>query len=219
GFSGVDYFEHRISFAGVEIQGDRVFALFQMLQGADVGVGQIVDVDVVAEASAVGRGIVGGEDIQLGAIGQGRLKGELDQMRFGIVKFADLAGLVGSGGVEVPQTCYAEIEGMPVRFECVFECELRRSIGIDRFARIRFGNRNFDGNAVNGAGRGENKMADSGVDGGVQKSERARDIVAEIFARVGDGFSHITMSGEVHDGVDPRQNLVEFGLVSDVALD
>src|SRR3984885_3909281 len=108
---------------------------------------------------------------------------------------------------------------MAVRFECVFECELRRSIGIDRFARIRFGNRNFDGNAVNGAGRGENKMADSGVDGGVQKSERARDIVAEIFARVGDGFSHITMSGEVHDGVDPRQNLVEFGLVSDVALD
>src|ERR1700733_6795854 len=108
---------------------------------------------------------------------------------------------------------------MAVRFECVLECELRRSVGIDRLARIFFCDRNLDGDAVNGAGRGENKMTHSGVDGGVQKSERARDIVAEIFARVGDGFSHITMSGEVHDDVDAREDVVKLGLVADVALD
>ena len=54
-------------------------------------------------------------------------------------------------------------------------------------------------------------MADAGVDRGVQKSERVGNIVTEIFARVGDGFSDITMSGEVHDGVDAREHAVELG--------
>src|SRR5277367_6786049 len=62
-------------------------------------------------------------------------------------------------------------------------------------------------------------MADTGIDGGVQKSECVRNIVAKIFARVGDGFSDITVGGEMHDGVDARQDAVKLGLVCDVALD
>ena|ERR1700691_4676832 len=62
-------------------------------------------------------------------------------------------------------------------------------------------------------------MADSGVDRGVQEGERISDVVAEIFARVGDGFSDIAVGGEVHDGIYPRQDVVELGLVADVTFD
>src|ERR1700758_1592567 len=62
-------------------------------------------------------------------------------------------------------------------------------------------------------------MTDTSVNGGVQKRKRVADVVTEIFARVGDGFSDVTVGGEVHDGVDAGENVVELRLIGYVALD
>ena len=126
---------------------------------------------------------------------------------------------IGAGSVEVAKAGDAEAISAAVGFERVFESELGGAVGIDGLARIVFGDGDFGGDAVDGASRGKNEVSDPGVDGGVEEGESVRDIVAEIFARVGDGLSNIAVGGEVHDGVDAREDVMEFGLVADVALD
>lgn len=219
GFGGLDYFQDGIAFARAEVDGKGIAFLFEMLKGADVGVGKVVDVDVVAEAGAVGRGIVRAEDLQLKIAGQRGLESERDEVRFRIVEFTDLAGLVGSGGIEVAQAGDMQSVGSAVGFEGIFEGELGGAVGIDGLAGIVFGDGDFDRNAVDGAGGAEDEVTDTGVDGGVEEGERVGHIVAEILARVGDGLSDIAVGGEVHDGIDTREHMMKFALVADVALD
>ena len=54
-----------------------------MLQGANVGVGEVVDVNVIAQARAVGRRVIVAKDLQLGACGRRCQKRERDQMGLG----------------------------------------------------------------------------------------------------------------------------------------
>jgi len=67
-FCSVNYFKNRMALAGAEIQSYRITALFKVLQSTDVRVCQVTDVDVVAEAGAVGCGVVVAEDLELRAM-------------------------------------------------------------------------------------------------------------------------------------------------------
>ena len=62
-------------------------------------------------------------------------------------------------------------------------------------------------------------MPNACVNGGIEQYEGVGDVVPKILARVGDGFSNVGVSGEVHDGIDAREDTVEFGLIADVPLD
>ena len=54
-------------------------------------VGQVVDVDIIANAGAVGRGIVVAKNRDLLALPERNLQHDRDQMRFGIVIFANIS--------------------------------------------------------------------------------------------------------------------------------
>ena len=79
-----------------------------------MGGGQVVDVDVIADAGAVGRGVVGAEDVDRLALAESDLQDQRDEMRFGVVVLADRAVGRGTGGVEVAQRGVAEAVGVRV---------------------------------------------------------------------------------------------------------
>ena len=66
-------------------------ARFELFQRRHVGRGQIVDVDVIANAGAVGGGIVVAENLDTLALSQRHLQHQRNQMRFRVVVFANRA--------------------------------------------------------------------------------------------------------------------------------
>ncbi len=57
-------------------------------EGEQVGVGEVGDVDVVADAGAVVGGVVVAEDLDGGAAAEGDVEDEGDEVRFGLMGFA-----------------------------------------------------------------------------------------------------------------------------------
>ena len=66
------------------------------LDGGDVGVGEIADVHVVADAGAVGRRIVVAENVDRRLAAHGREQDERNEVRLGVMALADLAVRIGA---------------------------------------------------------------------------------------------------------------------------
>jgi hypothetical protein len=74
-----------------------------MLERAQMSLGQILDVNVVADRRSIRRRIIGSIDVDMRPLLEGRLQHQRNEMGFGLVKFTDLALRVSSGGIEVAQ--------------------------------------------------------------------------------------------------------------------
>ena len=61
----------------------------ELLQRQQVRLGQVVDVDVVADAGAVRRRVVGAEDLDVRPLPERHLEDERDQVRLRVVVLAD----------------------------------------------------------------------------------------------------------------------------------
>src|SRR5699024_11991846 len=107
--AGVDHLTHREALTRAEVV-DPVGTRFGGLEGQHVGVGQIGDVDVVAHGGAVGGGVVGAEDRDVGPVAQGRLQHQRDQVGLDHPVLAGPA--VGAGDVEVAQAHRAQAAGV-----------------------------------------------------------------------------------------------------------
>src|SRR5262249_27217735 len=126
--SGFDNFENGMTAAGAKIERLGFGGAAEMLEGADVRVGQIGHVNVVANRSAVGRRILIAEyaDFFVSIGGRGEDVG--DQVGLRIVIFA--ATLGGAGGVEIAQAHGFQAVSCVVGFKKAFEGELRPAIRI-----------------------------------------------------------------------------------------
>src|SRR6266849_2076221 len=97
-----------------QIDGQRVAALFvgalfvaasfKVLQRSHVRIGEIANMNVVANAGAVRSRVVRSEDLQLGSVRGGGGKRQWNQMCFRIVDLANLAAVIGSRSIKVAQT-------------------------------------------------------------------------------------------------------------------
>src|SRR5688572_28211631 len=85
-FTRRDYFSHRVTIAVAKI----VEALFAGDHRENVGLRQINNVDVIANAGSVGRGIVRAEDFAMGRLAERHLEHVWDQVRFDAMMFAKL---------------------------------------------------------------------------------------------------------------------------------
>ena len=128
----VDDFLHARAVAGAEVELECTCRGCSFSMAGDVGGGQVVDVDVVADAGAVGRGVVGAEDVDRLALAERDLQDERDEVRFGVVVFADRAVGGGAGGVEVAEGGVAEAVGVRVVGQRVLDDQLGEAVGIDR---------------------------------------------------------------------------------------
>ena len=169
------------------------------LQAEDVRLRQVHDVNVIADARAVGRRIVRAENFGLRQLAEHHLQHPRNQMGFDAVMFAEF--FARAGGVEVTEGDELQAVNFLIPLEDFLEHQLGFAVGIDRALRQILGHRNFVGRAVGGARRAEDEFFHAAFDGGIGQFERVDDVVVKILFRVGHGFADECAGGEVHDGV------------------
>ena len=97
-----DDLEHGIAAAAAEVV-DAAAPVGKCLERQDMRPRQIKDMHVVADAGAIGCVVIGAVDFDRVTLPQGDLQDERDQMRFGIMRLADMPVGVGTTGIEVAQ--------------------------------------------------------------------------------------------------------------------
>jgi hypothetical protein len=117
-FGGVDDFEDRKAAAVADVEGFARDA-FNLLESAKVGIGDIEDVDVIADAGSVGRGVVRAEDIDVRQAAGGGVEDAGNKMSFDAMLLAAFPG--GSGSVEIAKDDVVESGVELVIGEYLFE--------------------------------------------------------------------------------------------------
>ena len=184
-----------------------------------MGLGEIVDMNVITDAGAVGRGIVFAKKLEWAAFSGDGFQSGGNEMSFRIVQFADRATLVGAGGIEIAQADRAQAVSASVRFKRVFEKQFRHSVRINGLAGSVFSDGNPGGNAVDGASGRKYESFHAGIERGVEKSESSFYIVVKIFARILHALADLGIGSEVHDASDAIERARELGSVGDGGFD
>src|SRR4029077_4712211 len=96
----IDDFQDGEAAAVADIEGFAGNAL-DLLESTDMGIGDIENVDVVADAGSVGCGIVRAEDIDVGKAAAGSIEDAGNQMSFDAMMLAALLG--GTRSVEIAE--------------------------------------------------------------------------------------------------------------------
>src|SRR4051794_3789262 len=119
-FDCSDHLFHGISCAGAEIH-RRWFAFGQIFKAKHMRLSKICHVNVVANASSVGGGIVIAKNVQRCAIALGRLKDHGNEVGLRIVELADSSALIGSGRIEISEANETQAIGTTISFQRVLE--------------------------------------------------------------------------------------------------
>src|SRR5271154_791422 len=119
----------------------------------------VEDVDVVAHTGAVGRRIVGAENIDGGNRSGGGIQHARNQMRFRAMSLTAFGG--SAGGVEVAQRGAVQSSVGAVIGENLFEEQFGLAVRIDGSFAMVLGNRDGFGFAIGGSGRRKNELFDA----------------------------------------------------------
>ena len=84
--AGVDDLPHAIAAARAEIE-VQAFSWRELFEGQQMRLGQVIDVDIVADASSIGSGLVVAENRDLLPLAEGDLQHDGNQVRFRCVIF------------------------------------------------------------------------------------------------------------------------------------
>ena len=102
-FNGIyDFFDRRAS-SCTQVEKDRASLICQVFQRQRVGLTQIVHVDVVANAGAIGSRIVIPKNLQLRPQAQHSFKSAGNQVIFRDMQLANFSAFVGAGSIEITQ--------------------------------------------------------------------------------------------------------------------
>src|ERR1039458_7095918 len=99
----VDHLEHRRSATVAAVEGGALAAAAQIAKRGRMRPREVADVDIVADAGAVGCRIVGAEDVDPGPLAERGLAGDLDQMGRGWARLSGAQLRIGAGDIEVAQ--------------------------------------------------------------------------------------------------------------------
>jgi hypothetical protein len=206
---------------------------FESFEGEEMGVGQIADVDVVADAGAVVGGVVVAEDLDGGAAAEGYVEDERNEMRLGFVGFASVddsaagcADFGGAGYVEIPKRGGAQAVNPVKPAKHVFDEELGFAVGVGGAKGCGFGDRNGFRFAVDGGCGAENNALRAGCEDGFEQGESGSCVVAEVDFGVFHRFASFDECGEVQDAVKGSVSSSRFakeafdaGAICNVGLD
>ena len=191
----LDHLQHRMPGGGAEVVGDA--GVVQPFQRREVGGGEVRHVDVVADAGAVRRVVVGAKHRQFGAAAEHGVDGQRDQVGFRRVVLAQAALGVGAGGVEVAQAGGAHAVDAfgpaqralhhPFAF-AIGGAGVDRGFLVDRHAVWR---------AEQGGSGGEHEAGHAVLHAGFQQAQAVADIGRKIADRVAHGIAHQRQRGEV----------------------
>jgi len=218
---GVDDLLHREAVAVAQVEGVAVAACGEFVQRQQVGLAQVHDVHIVADAGAIGGVVVAAEDGDVGAAFGGGLQHQGDEVGFGLVAFAQLAFGVGAGGVEVAQAHGLEAEGAVVAGQGLFHHPFGNAVGVDGARGVGFVYGHVVGLAEDGGGGREDEALHIVRDHGVEQVEGVAEVVAVVEVGPGHRFGHLDGGGEVHDAGEgvALEDFVERFAVGKVGVD
>jgi hypothetical protein len=98
-----DHLAHRVTAAGAKIECHALPPGAEMFQRAQMGIGEVLDVNVVANRRPIRRRVIGSVDFDLRPLSERRPQNERDEMRLRFVPFTDLALGIGAGSIEITQ--------------------------------------------------------------------------------------------------------------------
>ena len=133
-----------------------VKALLARSEGEDVRLREVNDVDVIADAGAVGRGIIGAVNFALCGLAKRDLEDVGDEMSFDAVMFAEF--FAGAGGVEIAEGDEFEPVNLVIPVQHLLEHQFGFAVGIDGALREVLGHGDAVGRAVGGAGGAEDEF-------------------------------------------------------------
>jgi hypothetical protein len=217
---GLDDGAHGVSAPRADVGGEALAATPEVPEREQVRAREVDDVHVVAHGRAVGRRVVGAEELQRRAARRRRDR-ERDEVALGRVVLAELAVRVGARGVEVAQRGPAQAVGVAVPVQHALDEELRVAVRVERQQRVVLGDGHLGGAAVDGRRRREHDVAHAVRDHGVEQVQRAHEVVAEVLARVAHGLAHLDAGRELDDGRDGvrLEDGVDGRRIGQVALD
>ena len=217
-----DDVEHAVTDARAEVIGVHA-RLTQRVDGGDVALREVNDVDIVAHARSVGGGIVVPEHADLRQLADrhfGDVRGEVvgDALRI----LADQPARVRAHGVEVAQqgdrpAGVGDIQVAQDLFLHIFGGAVR----VGRAARAAvFVQRELFGRAVDGRGRGEDELFDAELLHRFEQHEGGAEVVVVVLERLFDALPHRLEPRKVDDPVDGvfAEHLFESGGVAHVLL-
>src|ERR1700674_1395559 len=196
---GLDDFEDREAAAVADVEG---FAgnPVNFLQCANVGIGDIEHVYVIADAGTVRRWVIRAEDIDMGQAAAGGIENPGNDMSFHAMMFAVRFG--GSGGVEIAEGHIFEPGVELVVLQYLFEYELGFPVGIDGRLAMVFGDGHDFRFAVSGGSGRKNEFFNAVAGESVEKIHAACHVGGIEDAGLADGFGDQGFGCEVHDGVN-----------------
>src|SRR5689334_21208456 len=125
-----------MTLACAEVQRERGVPLFETSEREQVRLGQIGDVDVVANRRAVWRGVVRSKDLQRRSASKRGTDREWNEVRLWVVIFTQLPFRVSTGSIEVTQSRIAQGVGPLIPVESALDGELRLTVWIDRLLGV-----------------------------------------------------------------------------------
>src|SRR4051812_19434116 len=160
---------------------DAVFAGGRCRQGQQVRVGEVLDVDVVADAGAVRGRVVLAVDGEVVARARRDLQRDRDEVGLRGVPLAQAEG--GAGHVEVAQAHRGEAVGRRVGGQHVVDGQLRGAVGVGRRGDGVLADRHLLRLAVGGRGGGEDDPPAVGRAHRLEQRQRAADVDVPVLLR------------------------------------
>lgn len=196
---GIDDFQDGEAAAVAHIEG---FAgnFGNFLESANMGIGDIEDVNIVANAGSVRRGVVGPEYVDVGKATASGIENARDEMSFDAMLFAAFPG--GSSSVEIAEGDVVEASVELIVSENLFKRKLGLSVGIDRRFRMVFGDGNDFGFAVSGGSGRENEFLHTVASDGIEQIHAGGHVGGVEYTRFADGFGDQRLGSKVHYGID-----------------
>jgi len=186
-----------------------------------MGVCEIVHVNVVTDAGAVGCGVIGAVNEQFGEFSPGCFQSPGNEVGGFLVGLANAALWIRAGNVEIAQGDVAEVIGLGHIPKDSFHHNLGGSVGVDGIEGGPFIHGHLFRDTVNGGGRGVNEVLDTVLHHGFQQIDRVYKIVAVVLQGLPNGLLHLDGGGKVHNGLglEGGQNIVQVNLIGQFAFD
>lgn len=166
-------------------------------EGGDVRVGEILDVDVVADAGAVGGVVIVTKNLRVLPAFEGV---EHDRHEVHDETVSELWG-TGAGYVEVAQGDGAHAVSALGVGKHPFAHVLGRAVGVDGSALEFLIDEVNIGRAVHGRGGAKNEVADACTRRCFEHVGEAADVVVPVHFGLFDGFAHLLVGSEMDHGL------------------
>ena len=220
---GVHHFQHADAAAGAEVEDLAAGVRLRIADRAQMALGQIDDVDIIAHAGTVRGVVVVAEDGQPFAAADGDLRDVGHQIVGNAVRvFSDQAGFVRADGVKVAEQHDGKRRIGPAgTLQDLLDHELRPAVGIGAAAGLR---RLIQWRRLVAVDRGrgrEDELMAVMLAHDLQNGQRGVQIVAVIEQRLFDRFTNSLEPRKVDDAgnVIVAEDLVHCRLVAAVSLD